>query len=103
MKKIIYFLAAAAAVSMFASCDRQDGTKYESPLTEIEVAKEDLVLHLPFEDGSVAVGKGVSYDSKNGMAEFILNGFIGKCYSNTGGNSGIEAYLKYNLASDNFA
>ena len=62
MKKIFY-LAAAMSIALFASCNKegnQEGAGEEA--AKVTVAAEDLVLHLPFEDGSVAVGKEASFE-----------------------------------------
>ena len=99
MKKI-FFLAAAMSVAMFVSCEKQGGNNDDDNATKVTVAEDALVLHLPFEDGEVAVGKGFSYDSKKGTADFV-DGFIGKCYTNTAASADSEAYLKYNIAADN--
>lgn len=102
MKKIFY-LVAAMSIALFASCDKegtQGGNEPES--TKVTVAVEDLVLHLPFEDGSVAVGEGVTFENKYGAADFAADGFIGKCYTNPSDTNSIEAYLKYTLADSNF-
>lgn len=104
MKKIFYFIAAATAVAMLASCEKDNkgnGGEGEEPGTQVSVATENLVLYLPFEDGSVATGEGVSFDKKAGKADFV-DGFIGKAYTNTAADPATEAYLKYNLASSNF-
>lgn len=100
MKKIFY-LAAAISIAMFVSCDKTGGTDDEGTKTEVTVAKDALVLHLPFEDGSVAVGEGVTFASKEGQADFVA-GFIGKAYTNKAANGETAAYLKYALAADNF-
>ena len=100
MKKIFY-LAAAMTIAMFVSCDKEGGKGgNDTDATKVTVAADALVLHLPFEDGSVAVGEGVTYDKKVGKADFVT-GFIGKAYSNTSGDAATEAYLKYNLAAKN--
>ena len=103
MKKIFY-LAAAMSIAMFASCEKQgdEGTNEpEAPeAPKVTVAEDALVLHLPFEDGSVAVGEGVTFASKVGKADFV-DGFIGKAYTNTSGDAKEEGYLKYTLAESN--
>lgn len=102
MKKILYFVAAMAAVAMLASCDKNgngDGTKDEG--TKVTVAAENLVLHLSFEDAEPVVGKGVSFAGKKGAADFT-EGFIGKGYTNTAADAATEAYLKYAVAGESF-
>lgn len=98
MKKI-FFLAAAMSVAMFVSCEKQGGND-DAEATKVTVAEDALVLHLPFEDGKVAVGEGVTFASKEGKASFV-DGFIGKAYTNTSGDAKEEGYLKYNLAATN--
>ena len=100
MKKIFY-LAAAMSIAMFASCEKNDGNNgggSEAP--KVTVATDALVLHLPFEDGSVAKGEGVTFASKEGKAD-LVEGFIGKAYTNTSGDAKETGYLKYNLAATN--
>ena len=100
MKKIFY-LAAAMSIAMFASCEKNDGNNgggSEAP--KVTVATDALVLHLPFEDGSVAKGEGVTFASKEGKAD-LVEGFIGKAYTNTSGDAKEAGYLKYNLAATN--
>ena len=100
MKKIFY-LAAAMSIAMFVSCEQEGGKDTNEPeASKVTVAEDALVLHLPFEDGAVAVGEGVTFDSKKGKAEFV-EGFIGKAYTNTSGDAKEEGYLKYNLAEAN--
>ena len=99
MKKIFY-LAAAMSIVAFASCEKQGGKEDEKEATKVTVAEDALVLHLPFEDGSVAVGEGVTFASKEGKAE-LVDGFIGKAYTNTSGDAKEAGYLKYNLAATN--
>lgn len=100
MKKIFY-LAAAMTIAMFVSCDKEGGKGGDdTDATKVTVAADALVLHLPFEDGSVAVGEGVTYDKKVGKADFVT-GFIGKAYTNTSGNAKEMGYLKYTLAEAN--
>ena len=99
MKKI-FFLAAAMSVAMFVSCEKQGGKDGDDNATKVTVAEEALVLHLPFEDGSVAKGEGVTFASKQGKANFG-EGFIGKAYTNTSGDAKEAGYLKYNLAATN--
>ncbi len=98
MKKIFY-LAAAMSIAMFVSCDKK-GAEGDDTKAEVTVAKDALVLHLPFEDGSVAVGEGVTYASKEGKAA-LVDGFIGNAYTNTSGDAKEAGYLKYNLAEAN--
>lgn len=100
MKKIFYF-AVAMSIAVFASCEKQGGNEDEKEATKVTVAEDALVLHLPFEDGAVAVGEGVTYVSKNGQGDFV-DGFIGNCYTNKSGSADTEAYLKYSIAADNF-
>ena len=99
MKKI-FFLAAAMSVAMFVSCEKQGGKDGDDNATKVTVAEDALVLHLPFEDGKVAVGEGVTFASKVGKADFV-DGFIGKAYTNTSGDAKEEGYLKYTLAESN--
>ena len=100
MKKIFY-LAAAMSIAMFASCEKNDGNNGGgSEATQVTVATDALVLHLPFEDGSVAKGEGVTFASKEGKADLVA-GFIGKAYTNTSGDAKEAGYLKYNLAATN--
>ena len=100
MKKIFY-LAAAMSIAMFASCEKNDGNNGGgSEATQVTVATDALVLHLPFEDGSVAKGEGVTFASKEGKAD-LVEGFIGKAYTNTSGDAKEAGYLKYNLAATN--
>ena len=100
MKKILYFVAAFAAVAMFASCDKNGKEGAEEPGSKVTVAAENLVLYLPFEDGAVVTGKGVSFVEKKGTAAFT-DGYIGKCYTNTSGEPATQSYLKYAVAQDN--
>ena len=99
MKKIFY-LAVAMSIAVFASCEKQDGKGDDKEVTKVTVAEDALVLHLPFEDGSVAVGEGVTFASKEGKAAFA-DGLIGKAYTNTSGDAKEEGYLKYTLADAN--
>ena len=100
MKKIFY-LAAAMSIAMFISCEKQGDKDDDKNAVKVTVAEEALVLHLPFEDGSVAVGEGVTFASKVGAGEFA-EGFIGKCYKNSSETNSVEAYLKYNLSGNHF-
>ena len=100
MKKILYFVAAFAAVAMFASCDQKDGNEGTDEGSKVTVATENLVLYLPFEDGAVGAGKGIAFVEKKGSADFT-EGFIGKGYTNTSSDAKTEAYLKYSVAADN--
>ena len=100
MKKILYFVAAFAAVAMVASCDKAGNEGTDDQGTKVTVAAENLVLYLPFEDGAVETGKGISFAEKKGAADFT-EGFIGKCYTNTSGEAATEAYLKYSVADAN--
>lgn len=100
MKKILYFVAAFAAVAMFASCDKNGKEGADDQGSKVTVAAENLVLYLPFEDGAVETGKGISFAGKKGTADFT-EGFIGKCYTNTSGEAATEAYLKYSIADAN--
>ena len=99
MKKIFY-LAAAMSIVAFASCEKQGGKEDDKEAIKVTVAEDALVLHLPFEDGSVAKGEGVTFASKEGKAE-LVDGFIGKAYTNTSGDAKEAGYLKYNLAATN--
>ena len=90
------------SIALFASCNKegdQTGTEDKGP--QVTVAADALVLHLPFEDGSVAVGEGITFASKGGEADFV-DGFIGKCYTNKSGDPAKAAYLKYDIAAENF-
>lgn len=101
MKKILYFVAAMAAVAMIASCEKdgkEGGNTNEG--TKVTVAAENLVLYLPFEDGAVETGKGITFAEKKGTADFT-EGFIGKGYTNTSADPATEAYLKYAVADAN--
>lgn len=101
MKKIFY-LAAAMSIALFASCNKEgDQAGAEDKGPQVTVATDALVLHLPFEDGSVAVGEGITFASKGGEADFV-DGFIGKCYTNKSGEPTTAAYLKYDIAAENF-
>ena len=85
MKKIFYF-AIAMSIAVFASCEKQGGKEDEKEATKVTVAEDALVLHLPFEDGSVAVGQGVSFASIVGKAAFV-DGLSGKVYFHAFGDA----------------
>lgn len=101
MKKL--FIFAAAACMLTVSCQEIEKIIDETTdkLIEITTAKENLVVYMPLEsaDKAVTLGDGITFGSKNGTADFA-KGEVGNGYTNTSGKNE-EAYLKFNLASDN--
>lgn len=70
--------------------DQEEGT---DPST---IAAANLVAYFPFEDATVKIGDGITFDKKVGAATFVT-GRRGNAYK---GNSA-EAYLEYKLAANN--
>ena len=66
-----------------------------------QTAKDNLVLWLSFEeDEIVEVGEGITLGENKGQVA-LEKGFIGKAWTNTGGDNTVEAYTKLNLAAGN--
>ena len=88
-------------LAAFASCEPKDKPEPEPEKPEVQTAKENLVVYLPLESETEAVGTadGITYASKAGAASFGA-GRIGNGYVNTSGKND-EAYLKFNLAAAN--
>ena len=94
-----------AAGLMMAACSLEDLKNVVDEgldkLTEIQTAKDNLVVYLPLESetNAVKLGEGITYGSKAGAAGFA-KGEVGQGYTNTSAKND-EAYLKFNLAKDN--
>ena len=101
MKKFFLFAASFAMLALFASCEPKDQPEPEPEKPEVQTAKENLVVYLPLESETEAVGtaQGLTYASKAGAASFGA-GRIGNGYVNTSGKND-ESYLKFNLAQSN--
>ena len=100
MKK--FFVIAAMAMIAMVSCQKPDNGKEDKDKTpEVKTCAENLVLHMPLEaaDNAVKVGEGITFESKEGAADFGT-GYIGKGYVNTAANND-AAYLKFKLAASN--
>ena len=102
MKKVLMLVAAGL---MMAACSLEDLKNVVDEgldkLTEIQTAKDNLVVYLPLESetNAVKVGEGITFGSKVGAAGFA-KGEVGQGYTNTSAKND-EAYLKFNLASGN--
>ena len=102
MKKVLMLVAAGL---MMAACSLEDlqnlADNVSDKLTEIQTAKDNMVVYLPLESetNAVKVGEGITYASKAGAAGFA-KGEVGQGYTNTSAKND-EAYLKFNLASGN--
>lgn len=81
--------------------DGGDTTPDEPAKPEVKTCAENLVVHISFdEDALVDKGEGVSFGENKGAVEF-KTGFIGKAWTNKGGDNTAEAYTKINLAAGN--
>ena len=100
MKKILLIVAAMTAVAM-VSC-KKDPAKDETKENTggIDVAKENLVAYLSFDDETVQKGADITFASKEGSAE-LAKGIRGKAYSNSKATTTDKAYLVYNLGANN--
>ncbi|MBO4467600.1 MAG: LamG domain-containing protein [Bacteroidales bacterium] len=102
MKKVLMLVAAGL---MMAACSLEDlqnlANDVTDKLTEVQTAKDNLVVYLPLESetNAVKVGEGITFDSKVGAAGFA-KGEVGQGYTNTSAKND-EAYLKFKLAKDN--
>lgn len=102
MKKL-FFLAVAGL--MMAACSLSDledlANQAKDKLTEIQTAKENMVVYMPLEsaDKAIKLGEGITFAAKEGAAGFD-KGEGGNAYFNTSGKND-PAYLKFNLAKDN--
>lgn len=102
MKKVLMLVAAGL---MMAACSLEDLKNVVDEgldkLTEVQTAKDNLVVYLPLESetNAVKLGEGITYGSKAGAAGFA-KGEVGQGYTNTSAKND-EAYLKFNLASGN--
>jgi hypothetical protein len=95
MKKITLICAAALALCAVASCNKEKGGEQDGPKgASVTVAKENLVLYLPFESEEVGSGD-VTFNTKGAATEANFTaGRTGKAF--TGGEN---QYLLYDVAS----
>ena len=96
MKKITLICAAALALCAVASCNKEKGGEQDGPKgASVTVAKENLVLYLPFESEEVGSGD-VTFNTKGAATEAnFITGRTGKAF--TGGEN---KYLLYDVAAD---
>ena len=99
MKKVLFVLAAIAALSLVSCKKGGEGEKVD-PTGGIKVAADNLVLYLSFDNEDVQVGKDVSFTKKAGTAS-LGKGARGKAYTNTGASTASEAYFEYALGAEN--
>ena len=100
MKKILLVFAAVAAVAM-VSCKKDPEKGGEKDITGgVDVAKENLVAYLSFDDEKVQKGTDITFGGKKGQA-VLKKGIRGKAYCNDGASTDKEAYLTYNLGANN--
>ena len=81
--------------------DNNGGGTPEYTRPEVKTGAESLVLWLSFNDDKIVdKGDGVTLGENKGQAG-LGKGFIGKAWTNKGGDNTTEAYTKLNLASGN--
>ncbi len=122
MKRVLFLTSLLAVMLLGFSCTKPGGNRTDTnpnqnqnqgnngnenenpPVPEKQVAKtceENLVLWLSFdEDKLVEKGEGVTLGENKGQAG-LGGGFIGKAWTNKGGDNTVEAYTKLNLAAGN--
>ena len=102
MKKVLVFFAFVAAAVCFAACDPSDKPVQDPGTSLVTVAAENLVVYLPLESAekAVSVGEGITLAEAKGSASYA-EGILGQGYTNTTGDNMKQAYLKFNLASNN--
>lgn len=114
MKKVLYLVMAVALVSFGAGCNKNNGNRTDegngntqdpdSGKTEkptVKTGADNLVMWLSFDDAAIiGKGDGITLDSNKGQAD-LGDGFIGKGWTNKGGDNTVEAYTKLNLAAGN--
>lgn len=98
MKKILFVFAAFAALSL-VSCNK-GGEQKVDPTGGVDVAADNLVVYLSFDDEKVQLGKDISFTEKKGAAD-LGKGARGKAYTNTGAATSSEAYFVYTLGENN--
>ncbi len=96
MKKITLICASALALCAVASCNKENGSNADGPKgNSVTVAKENLVLYLPFESEEVGAGD-VTLNTKGATTEAnFATGRTGKAF--TGGEN---QYLLYDVAAN---
>ena len=108
MKKALLFAAAAMMLAGLCACNndkdngKDDGKKEAKTAIEITTAADNLVMYLPLESAekAVAKGDGVTFAEAKGAGAFGAGQYHNGYYNTTGDNMQ-QAYLKFNLASDN--
>lgn len=102
MKKVLVLFAFVAAAVSFAACDPADNPANDPGQSLVTVAADNLVVYMPLESAekTVSVGEGISFAGANGSASFA-EGILGNGYVNTTGDNMKQAFLKFNLASNN--
>ncbi len=95
MKKITLICASALALCAVASCNKENNGENDVPKgASVTVAKENLVLYLPFESEAVGAGD-VTLNTKGAVTEAnFATGRTGKAF--TGGEN---QYLLYDVAA----
>lgn len=101
MKKV-FVLLAFAAVASFVACDPEEIPEEDPGTSLVTVAADNLVAYLPLESAekAVSVGEGITLAEAKGSASYG-EGLLGQGYTNTTGDNMKQAYLKFNLASNN--
>lgn len=108
MKKAFLFAATAMMLAGLCACNndkdngKDDGKKEAKTAIEITTAADNLVMYLPLESAekAVAKGDGVTFAEAKGAGAFGAGQYHNGYYNTTGDNMQ-QAYLKFNLASDN--
>lgn len=100
MKKIFMIFAAFAAIAMVSCNKDKGGDEAVDPTGGIDVAKENLVVYLSFDDDAVQLGKDVTFEGRYSNA-VLEKGVRGKAYKNTGASTAEKAYMAFNLGADN--
>lgn len=102
MKKVFVLFAFVAAAVSFAACDPADNPANDPGTSLVTVAAENLVVYMPLESAekTVSVGDGITFAEAKGSASFA-EGILGNGYINTTGDNMKQAFLKFNLASNN--
>lgn len=98
MKKILFVIAALCAMCL-VSC-KKGGDEKVDPTGGVNVAAENLVVYLSFDNEEVQVGKDITFTKKEGTAA-LGKGARGKAYSNTGAATTSKAYFEYTLGDNN--
>lgn len=100
MKKIFMIFAAFAAIAMVSCNKDKGGDEAVDPTGGIDVAKENLVVYLSFDDDAVQLGKDITFDGRY-LNAVLAQGVRGKAYKNNAASNTEEAYAVYNLGTNN--